>query len=50
MIFGYLTSVAQDLTHYFDTRGGTTLITTLLLDHQEALQLRAADKPRPARD
>ena len=37
-------SVAQDLMHYFDTRGGrTTLITILLFDHQEAIQFRAAE-------
>ena len=42
-IFGDLANIAQDLMHYFDTRGGTTLITTLLLDHQEAIQLRAAE-------
>ena len=28
---------------YFDTPGGTTLITTLLLNHQEAIQFRAAE-------
>ena len=43
VIMGDLTSVAQDLMHYFDTRGGTTLITTLLHDHQEAIQFRAAE-------
>ena len=43
VITGDLTNVAQDLMHYFDTRGGTTLITTLILDYQEAIQFPAAE-------
>ena len=43
VIFGDLTSVAQDLMHYFDIRSWTTLITTLLLDHQKMIQFIAAE-------
>ena len=32
VIYGNLTSVAQDLLHYFDNRGRATLITTLRLN------------------
>ena len=46
--FGGLTSVAQGLLHYFDTRRGQILLTltTLPLDiyyHRETIQFRAAE-------
>ena len=43
VILSDLTNVTQDLMHYFDTRGGTTLITTLPLNHQEAIRILAAE-------
>ena len=37
---GDLTSVAQNWMHYFDTQGRDNAHYNIILDHQEAIQLR----------